>query len=232
MVSSVGNIVNQLGGGSGIDTKSLVDQLVELERSATDRRLDSREDKLEAQISGLGMLRSAMGEFDSALSALSPDTFNAKQASMSDTNLMAVSTLDAEAVPGSYRVKIEQTAQSHSLTSGVFASRDSAVGEGSLTLRFGDWDGTQTAFTVDPDSTGATIEIDSSNNSLDGLRDAINDAGVGVQASIVGTEGNYQLMLTSPTGASRELEISATETVGEEGLAAFSFNEGDRKSVV
>lgn len=224
MVDSVGNILNQLGGGSGIDSRALVNDLVELERAPQEQRLDSRQEKLESQISGLGMLRSAMGELESSLAVLGDaDTFNAKQVAIPDTSLIAVSELEADAVPGNYRLKVEQVAQSQSLSSGSYASVDSAVGEGSLTLQFGDW--TDSGFAVDSNSAGATIEIDASNNSLSGLRDAINDAGTGVQASIVGTEGNYQLLLTSPTGATKELQLTAAETAGEEGLASFNFNE-------
>lgn len=222
----VGNILNQLGGGSGINSMQLVKDLVELERAPQEQRLDSRQQKLESQISGLGMLRSAMGELESSLAVLGDkDTFNAKQVAIPDTSLIAISKLEADAVPGNYRLKVEQVAQSQSLSSGSYASLDSAVGEGSLTLQFGDWDATQTGFTVDPDAAGATIEIDASNNSLSGLRDAINDADTGVQASIVGTEGNYQLLLTSPTGATKELQITAAETAGQEGLASFNFNQ-------
>lgn len=222
----VGNILNQLGGGSGLNSMQIVKDLVALERAPQEQRLDSRQQKLESQISGLGMLRSAMGELESSLAMLGDkDTFNAKQVAIPDTSLIAISKLEADAVPGNYRLKIEQVAQSQSLSSGTYASLDSAVGEGSLTLQFGDWDATQTGFTVDPNAAGATIEIDASNNSLSGLRDAINDAGIGVQASIVGTEGNYQLLLTSPTGATKELQITAAETVGQEGLASFNFSE-------
>ncbi|WP_347330268.1 flagellar filament capping protein FliD [Marinimicrobium locisalis] len=217
------NIISQLGGGSGIDTRSLVNQLVELERAPQEQRLDRREQRLDAQISGLGMLRQAVDEFEGSLEALAnPDTFNAKSASISDTTLMAVNSLEPDAVPGNYRVKIDQVAQSQSLSSGAYASLDSEVGTGSLTLRFGDW--VSGAFTVDAEAQGATIEIDDSNNSLRGLRDAINDAGTGVQASIVGNEGSYQLLLTGPTGAERELEITATEGAVA-GLANFNYNE-------
>ncbi len=226
MVDNIGsNIINSLGGGSGLNSQSIVDQLVELERLPTEQRLDTRESKVEAQISGFGMLRSAVGEFESALEPLAnADTFDAKQASISDTSLMAVNSLNPEAVPGNYRIKIEQVAQSQSLSSGTYASMDSAVGEGSLTIRLGDWSADLATFTADTSATGATIEIDQSNNSLTGLRDAINDADIGVQASIVGEEGSYQLLLTGPTGASREMEITANEGATA-GLSNFDFNE-------
>lgn len=224
MVSEItSNIVNQLGGGSGVDTNKLVNQLVQLERAPQEQRLDRREQRLESEISGLGLLRQGVDELQNSVEALAnPDTFNAKSASISDTSLMAVNALEPDAVPGNYRIKIEQVAQSQSLSSGAYESLDSAVGTGSLTLRFGDWDGG--IFNLDSEAQGATIEIDESNNSLSGLRDAINKADIGVQASIVGQDGSYQLLLTGPTGASRELELSATEGT-EPGLASFNYNE-------
>lgn len=222
------NIINQVGGGSGVDTNSLVDQLVELERAPDEQRLDQRQEKLEAQISGMGQLRNAVAEFDGTLSALAnPDTFDTKEASISDTGLMDVKELSPDAVPGDYRMVIEQVARSQSLSSGSYESLDSEVGEGELTLRFGDWANDLSSFTADPDAEGATIELDESNNTLGGLRDAINDADIGVQASIVGEEGNYQLLVTGPTGASNEIELTATEGATP-GLANFNFNETEQ----
>lgn len=225
MASIGSDIINQIGGGSGVNTTKLVNDLVGLQRAPEEQRLDTREERIEAQVSGYGQLRSAIDEFDSSLKALAnEDTFNAKQASISDNSQVAVNALNPEAVAGTYRLNVSQVAQSQSLSSGTFASRDAEVGTGSLTLRFGDWDGAGN-FNLDANAEGATIDIDDSNNSLGGLRDAINKADIGVQASIVGQEGSYQLLLTSPTGAQRELEITATEDAGAPGLSAFNFNE-------
>lgn len=226
MVDSVGNILNQIGGNSsGINTRQLVNDLVALERAPQDQRLDNREARLEAQISGIGYLRSAMSALQSALLPLAnPETFDAKQAAIPDTNLMAITKLGANAVPGNYRLRIEQVAQSHSLSSGTFESLSAPLGEGTLNLRLGSWtgEGEERSFSADESKAGATIEIDSSNNTLAGVRDAINAAGLGVQASIVGQDGNYQLLLTSPTGETNELEITVDEASGAEGLAAFA----------
>jgi flagellar hook-associated protein 2 len=45
------SIIRSLGAGSGIDTTSLVSQLVEIERAPQQSRLDSKQETLEAQIS-------------------------------------------------------------------------------------------------------------------------------------------------------------------------------------
>src|SRR5690625_7699655 len=110
MVDSVGNILNQIGGNSsGINTRQLVDELVALERAPQDQRLDNRVARLEAQISGIGYLRSAMSELQSALLPLAnPETFDAKQPEIRDTNLMGISNHDVNAVPGTSRLRIDR----------------------------------------------------------------------------------------------------------------------------
>lgn len=221
------NIVYTLGGGSGIDTQNLVDQLVELQAAPETQRLDTRQELLETQISDFGLLRSALSDLESAVSALGDeDTFNAKSVSVPDTSLISLTKLEPTAAAGTYKLQIDQVAQAQSLSSGTYTSPDDEVGTGTLTLRFGSWDAGLTTFTVDPDKTGASIVIDDTNNSLTGLRDAINDANIGVQASIVDDgSGNYQLLLSGPSGANNEIEIVAAEDVSNPGLANFDFNE-------
>ncbi|UTF60804.1 flagellar filament capping protein FliD [Gilvimarinus sp. DA14] len=219
------NIISSLGGGSGIDTTNLINDLVSINRAPEENRLNSRETKLETQISDYGLLRSALSELEGSVAQLgSADTFDAKSVSVPDTSLLALTELTSSAVAGSYQVKVEQIAQSQSVASGGFASTDAEIGKGEITLRFGDWNAALDSFAVDTEKSGATITIDDSNNTLEGLRDAINDAGVGVQASIVSDGSDYRLLLTSPTGASNEIELTATEDASAPGLAQFDFN--------
>jgi flagellar hook-associated protein 2 len=223
------NIVHTLGGGSGIDTFDLVNQLVELQSLPDTTRLDKKEELYNTQISDYGLLRSAMSDLEAAVAALgSEDTFNAKSISVPDTSLISLTKLESSAAAGTYKIQIEQVAQAQTLSSGTYTSLDSAVGTGTLTLRFGSWDAGLTTFTVDADKAGAEIVIDDSNNSLGSLRDAINKADIGVQASIVSDGGGYKLLITGPSGASNEIELVALEDGGNPGLASFEFSEGSQ----
>jgi flagellar hook-associated protein 2 len=123
---------------------------------------------------------------------------------------------------------VEQVAQSQSISSGTFASLTSPVGKGTLTIRLGEWNAAVNDFEVDPTKTGAPIVIDDTNNSLTGLRDAINKANIGVTASIVSDGGSYKLLMTAKSGAKNEIEITAAEDGGAPGLANFNFNETTR----
>ena len=227
------SIISALGTGSGIDSNKLADQLTEAAHMVQSNRLTSKKTLLETQISDYGLLRSSLSKLETAASALgSSDTFNAKSLSIPDTNLIGITKLDAKAAAGGYQIKVEQVAQSQSLSSGTFSSMTDPIGKGTLVIRLGEWNSGLDDFEVDSSkSGGGTITIDDGNNSLIGLRDAINKANMGVSASIVSDGGSYRLLLTAPSGAKNEIEITATEDDGALGLSAFNFNETSRDMI-
>lgn len=225
---SIGSsIIGALGSGSGIDSNKLADQLADANKLVQSQRLTTKKTLLQTQISDYGLLRSSLAKLETSAAALgSADTFNAKALSVPDTKLLGITKLDSKTVAGSYQLKALQTAQAQSLSSGSFSSTSSPIGKGTLVIRLGDWDAN--TFAVDSTKTGGTITIDDSNNSLTGLRDAINKENMGVTASIVSDGGGYKLLLTASTGAKNEIEIVATEDAGSSGLAAFNFNAADK----
>lgn len=229
-MATIGNdIINTIGSGSGINSSKLINDLVDINELPQQQRLDSRETLLDAQISDYGLLRSAMGALESSIAQLSSaDTFDAKAVSVPDTSLLALTKLDSSAAAGNYQIKVEQVAQSQSLSSAGYASADAEIGQGELTIRFGEWNGALDTFSVDAEKIGASITIDETNNTLQGLRDAINDADIGVQASVISDGGQYRLLLTGPSGASNELHLSVTEDVSAPGLSDFSFTESSQ----
>lgn len=224
-LSSAGSsIVSKLGTGSGVDSASMIDQLTEINRAPEAKRLETRQTQLETQISDFGLLRSALSKLQSSASTLANrDTFNAKAVAIPTTSLLGITKLDAKAAAGDYSLKVEQIAQSQSLSSGNFSSSSQLIGKGTVTIRLGDWSGS--GFAVNNAKPGATITIDDTNNTLTGLRDAINKAGIGVQASIVSDGGNVKLLMTAPSGATNEVEITVSEDPASPGLSSFNFNE-------
>ena len=220
------NIINSLGAGSGIDVSSLVDGLVAVERAPKESRLDSRQEKLETQISAYGVLKSSLSEFQGVLAPLADaDTFNARAVSFPDTDLITPTELDADAQAGTYQLEVLSVAQSQSLASAAVADPDAALGAGDITFRFGDWTSyTETdgpvGFTQNADKDALTITLDA-DDSLEDLAEKINDADAGLQASIIQTDGQYQLLLTAPSGAQNAIEITA-----DAALSQFSFKGG------
>ena len=110
------SIISTLGGGSGINTTNLVNQLVEIEKAPQQNRIDSQKEKLEAQISAYGTLKSSLSTFQGLLTPLTDnDTFNSRSASIPDTTVITANSLDANAQPGTYQIEVEAIAQQHSL---------------------------------------------------------------------------------------------------------------------
>tara|TARA_R110001592_G_scaffold363398_2_gene688002 strand:+ start:69672 stop:71711 length:2040 start_codon:yes stop_codon:yes gene_type:complete len=231
-------MITATGIGSGLDIESLVNQLVSAERTPAETRLLRQEATLTSELSGFGLLKSSLAAFQSSLADLTrQSTFGQRTATSSNTDIIAVSARTSAAA-SSYDLSVTQLAKSHSLASGSFASASDDLGTGTLTIRFGTTDYTPAdpgpqsynQFTVNPDRGIATIDINSSNNTLEGVRDAINQAGIGVSAAIVNDGSGYRLLMSSQdTGAANSLEISVSDTgdgndSDTAGLSVLAFN--------
>jgi len=226
---SVGsNIISALGAGSGINSRSIADQLTEIEGAARQGQIDSSRETMEANISDFGLIRSALSTLqDSANLLADSETFNSKTASFSDSDAFIPVSLDEDVPVGSYSFEVLDVAQSQSLaTSSTYSDTSDTVGKGTITINFGGWDTgvPPTVFTQNTDKDALVIEIDDSNNSLKGLRDAINKEDVGITASVINDGTGYRLLLSAESGLSNQLEITTTEDPLALGLANFDFN--------
>ncbi|MEH6355851.1 MAG: flagellar filament capping protein FliD [Marinobacter sp.] len=209
--------ISSLGIGSGVLTSDLVDQLVKAERAPADNRFTRKTEQSEAMLSAYGKLRSAITELRLPMRQLSSaDNLKAFSATSSNEDI-GVSVNSAKASRGSYSLDVTSLATAQALASqDVFADRDTtSVGEGELTIAVGD--------------KTANITINGSNNSLQGLANAINDAGVGVSAGVIDTGNGFQLVLSADeTGTANAVSITATESDGTNtdntGLSRFAFN--------
>lgn len=228
--------ITSTGLGSGIDVNSIVPKLVTAERKAMDTRLDKQEATLQAKLSSWGTVKGAFSDLKSSLLSLKlPSTFQKVAATSSDSSALGV-TAASNADLGQYRMEVKQLAQSHSLASKSFANATDVVGTGTLTIRLGttDYDpdtDTYNGFSQNPDKGSKSLIIDSSNNTLTGVRDAINKANIGVSASLVNDGGGYRLVLnTTEGGANNSVQISAADSDGNHtdlnGLSALAFNAG------
>ncbi|MBW3197598.1 flagellar filament capping protein FliD [Marinobacter nauticus] len=209
--------ISALGIGSGVLNSDLVDQLVEAERAPKENRLDTRTQKAELLISAYGTLKSAITELRLPMRQLSaPDNLKAFSATSSNEDV-SVTVDSAKASRGTYNVNVLSLAQSQSLASSTFADRDStSVGTGSFTISSGD--------------KSATLTIDGSNNTLQGLADEINEAGIGVSAGVIDTGSGFRLVLSSEeTGEANAISVSVTDDDGNNddaaGLSQFVFND-------
>ncbi len=227
------NIISSLGAGSGIDIAKLTAQLVEVERAPTQQRLDTREAKLDAQISGYGKLKSAMGGLKDIIATLgSQDIFNARSVGVPSTEVITADKVKPGAQTGAYKIEVLDVASAQSLVMGQESDRSGALGKsGTMSVRFGEWSYTDPAgapagFSVNDQRAALSIDI-ASTDSLDSIAAKINAEKGGVQASVLKVDGQFQLMLTSESGESNAMEIS----VDDPSLNAFAFNTGNFANV-
>src|SRR5688572_33034265 len=97
----MGSIVSS-GVGSGLDVASLVQQLVQAEGGPKTLRLNAEEAKVQAKLSALGTLRSALASFRGTVATLKNIAkFQGRQATLSSPDFVKANAT-ATAVPGSY----------------------------------------------------------------------------------------------------------------------------------
>lgn len=224
--------IQSLGVGSGLLTSELVEQILEAERAPVEARLDTKQTIAEAKISAYGEITSALSSFDAALAALKlPSTFNASTVSSSNDSTVT-GTASSLAVAGDYTVSVSQLAQSHAVASGAYAEVTSTVGSGVLNFRFGTTTygvgGSYDGFTLNADANSKSVVITSANNTLAGVRDAVNKANFGVQASIVDDGSGYRLVFSGKSsGAKNSIEVTAS---GTDGLKALNYNQNSQNA--
>ncbi|MBI5437586.1 MAG: flagellar filament capping protein FliD [Nitrosomonadales bacterium] len=219
--------ISSPGIGSGLDINGIVAKLMAVESQPL-RALDTKEAAYQAKLSAYGTLSGALSSFQSAVQGLNdPAKFQSLKASSSDATVASASA-SSIAVAGSYALDISKIAQSQKLVAAGQTSTSTAIGLGgttTLTFDFGTISGTlapyvpaagtggtYTASAFVSNGSGAkTVTIDATNNSLTGIRDAINSAKIGVTASIVNDGGvsPYRLVLSSDNaGTSNSIKIS------------------------
>ena len=214
------------GIGSGLDVNGLVSQLMALEQRPLSL-LNTKEAKLQAQLSAYGSLKGALSSFQSAVAALAtPARFTAVKASVADGTVLSASAATT-ASAGSYSIEVQTLAQAQKLKSEAFAATSTAVGTGTLTIQFGTYSGG--SFTLNPDKSTKTITIGSANASLAGVRDAINAADAGVSASIINDGTGYRLVIASEdAGVANGLKITVaddeTTNVDTVGLSQLAYD--------
>lgn len=222
--------ISSLGIGSGVLTSELLEQLIDAERVPAEARLDAQKALVDAKISAFGEVSSAVSSLSSSLKSLnSVSAFNASSATSSNQDALSA-TASSVATAGNYSVNVQSLAQQHTIASQSYSSVNEAIGTGVLTFRFGTTDidefDVYQGFTVNPERTSRNIVISSNNNTLAGMRDAINNAKMGVQATIVDDGSGFRLLMTSEEGgADNGIELTATGTAG---MAAFNFNENSQ----
>ena len=217
--------LSTLNAGSGLNTTEIIDALVNAERAPQENQISKQRDQRTVQISSLGQVKQGFESFDTGLAPT--DGVTGLAASRTGTALDIEINDAATARAFSHSVTIDKIAAAHTLVFDGYSAETATVGTGSLTLSFGTWAANGT-FSANTDRTDLTVNVTSDNNSLAGLRDAINAASDDISATILKTgSSSYALVVKSREGAAHAMRISATEDTGAAGLANFAYTSVD-----
>jgi flagellar hook-associated protein 2 len=188
------------GVASGLDVNNIISQLMSLERIPL-TKLATKEGSYNAKLTAYGSIKGALSSLETAAKALATDsTISGKSVSVSDSTVLAASA-SSTAVAGSYSLSITQLAKSHTVRSNTnYAATTDSFNTGTLAIAI-------------HGGTAVNITIDGTNNTLAGIRQAINDADAGVTATIINDGTTNRLVLSSDTsGSVGDISVAVTDS--------------------
>jgi flagellar hook-associated protein 2 len=190
---------------TGINPDTIIAGLTKIAQQRIDTYTNRQKDIVDKQTtfaSLQGKLFDLQGK-TAALARSAGGAFDARKAASSD-DTAATATAGTAAVPGTYTLTVGSLARANQLASAGFADPNAQIKQGTLTLKVGG-------------GAATTVTIDSKNNTLQGLADAVNAAGGDVKASVIndGSAAPYRLLLTSAkTGAANAITVTNNLSAG------------------
>lgn len=199
--------ISSPGIGSGLDVKSIVSQLVAIEKQPL-TNLQVQAATVQTRISVFGQIKSLVSTLSDAASRLgSLTTFNAVTASSSNSTAVSASAIGGTQA-NSFSVKVENLAKAQATASGALLPVGGALGAGTLRLQLGQWTIVPTSFT--PQVGGGQVDIEvSATDTVSDLASKINGAKAGVTATVLNDASGERLLLRSAsTGVAAGFELS------------------------
>ena len=200
--------ISSAGIGSGLDVAKIVEQTVAAEKTPL-KKLETKAEGIQTQISTYGEIKSLTSKLGDSASKLTRDSaWNG--VTISSSNSTITGTMTGIAAPGTYNIKVTQLAQAQTTViggtggaGGSALAKDQTMGaDGTIKLKMG---------AVEKD-----ISV-SSSDTLTKIATKINEAEMGIQASVVtDVDGKERLMMRSKeTGTDKAftVDLSSAPTV-------------------
>jgi flagellar hook-associated protein 2 len=216
--------LSALNAGSGLNVTQIVDALVDAERAPKQTKIDEAKETATVKISALGSLKNELTVFNTNTVALDGQT--GLTLSSSTSNVELTRTDSSLASQFSHTINVSQIAQAQVLNfdngGAGFSSTTADIGIDELSLRFGTWSGT--SFSTNANySSATTLNFTAGATSLTDVRDAINNSGIGVTASIIEVSNNhYSLMVKSAVGEDRALRVKSHLNGSENSILKYN----------
>ena len=198
---SIGGLV------SGLDTNNIIEQLVAIQSN----RVTQLQAKQKEQTDKATLFQTLQGNYLGVLTAASSladsSLYGQKTASSSNTDILSV-TASSTAATGSHQLVVKQLAKKNQYVSNRFSDTGvTTLGSGTLTITLGSG---SSAVSTD-------VTIGSTNNTLTGIANAINQSGAAVTAAIIKVDSSstpYQLTVTAKeAGEGNAVTLSQTSDI-------------------
>jgi flagellar hook-associated protein 2 len=204
------------GLASGLDDAQIIQDLLAIQQEQV-TNLQNNGTQVEAQQSAFQQIQTQLTQLQSDVNTLTQSqqsVFNNFTVASSDPSLVTAAA-SSSAVPGTYSLTVNNVATASEIASQGFSSATAQITQGTLQISGGSG-GT------------STITINNTNDTLQGLADAINEAGVGISASIINDGSGSQpdrLVLTSDqTGTANAVQITNNLAADNSGATQPVFN--------
>ena len=212
--------ISSTGVGSGLDVKSIVSQLVAIEKQPL-VQLQAKATAFQTQLSLYGTVKSQASALGDAAALLAGSSgWNTQKASSSNAAAVGV-IAGTSAVATAMSVEVQQLARAQSSASVGIAVGAAASASGTLSIQLGNWAdpvfaaGTSTAAKVDV--------VISAADTVSTIASKINLANAGVTATVLRDGANERLVVRSATTG--EAAGFRMDAVGDAGLSKFGFTD-------
>ncbi|MCP4581756.1 MAG: flagellar filament capping protein FliD [candidate division Zixibacteria bacterium] len=205
---------------SGFNTSELIDAIIKAESRSLDL-VALRQTEQTNQLTTWKSIEALLVGVKAQASLLSSESlWYAKSATSSDESVISVSST-TDASPGSYFLTVDQLASHHQVASQGISSLSENLGTGTFQIQSGN-------------GITTTITVDGSNNTLNSLKDAINNSDAEVTAAVIndGSEHNpYRLILTAKeSGAASQITVTPNLTGGTSPVFVPQFDLAEKLS--
>ena len=186
--------ITSAGIGSGLDVKSIVSQLVALEKQPL-TKLKAKAETVQAQVSAYGQIKSMVSALSDAVRSLASLTgWNGVTATSSDSAAVSVSAIGGTS-PTVFSVGVTTLAKAKATTSAAITPPGAPLGQGTLNLSL---------------TSGSSVNIEvSAEDTVASIASSINGAAAGVTATVLTDASGDRLMLRSAnTGLDAAFSLS------------------------
>ena len=196
-------------GTNGLDVKSIISQLVTLEKRPLDT-LKLQAATVNTKISAFGQIKSLVSTLQDTAGKLTSVTgWNGVATTSSDSKFVSATAVGGT-LPTTFSVEVQSLAKAQATASAALLPVGGALGSGTLRLELGKWSVAPASFTP---GSGQPVDITiSASDKLSDVASKINGANAGVTASVLSDASGERLLLRSKsTGEEFGFRLSVME---------------------